>query len=189
MNQVMNISKDLTMSSKEIAELTGKNHPNVMRDIRKMKADLEKSKVISLIKTTTYRGKNGLEYPQYELGKDATLTLLIGYDTVARMKVVKRWQELEGQVQRPSVFDGSKMGNTLAAMEAFTRMTQTSESGKLLLFQNLQKSADLYDFLPSYAIDTPVVEGAKPVSSDSATALLKPFKVKLIYPSIQQEDA
>lgn len=98
------------------------------------------------------------------------------------MKVVKRWQELEGQVQRPSVFDGSKMGNTLAAMEAFTRMTQTSESGKLLLFQNLQKSADLYDFLPSYAIDTPVVEGAKPVSSEvtySATALPKRFKVKL----------
>jgi phage regulator Rha-like protein len=87
----------LTMTSREIAELTGKAHSNVMRDIRAMMEALEQdSNLNSVCKTTTYSGTNGQSYDQYELDKDTCLTLLLGYDAVARMKVVKRWQELEG---------------------------------------------------------------------------------------------
>ena len=52
-------------------------------------------------KSTTYIGKDGRQYDQYELDKDTCLTLLLGYDAVARMRVVKRWQELEA---RPAQF-------------------------------------------------------------------------------------
>src|SRR5699024_6700721 len=54
------------------------------------------------VKTTSYTGRDGRQYAQYELDKDTTLTLLLGYDTVARMRVVKRWQELEAQ-QKPQL--------------------------------------------------------------------------------------
>lgn len=96
MNVIVPGSQVLTMTSREIAELTGKEHAHVMRDVRAlvdalaMNPDLD-----SCVKSTTYTGKDGREYPQYTLDKDACLTLLLGYDTVARMKVVKRWQELE----------------------------------------------------------------------------------------------
>ena len=87
----------LTMSSREIAELTGRDHGNVMRDIRTLLDDLQASDLKPVCETTTYAGANGQRYPQYELDRDTCLTLLLGYDAVARMKVVKRWQELEAQ--------------------------------------------------------------------------------------------
>jgi len=87
------------MSSREIAELVGKEHRNVMRDIRNMMETLTMSSNLSpCCKSSTYVGKDGRNYDQYELDKDTCLTLLLGYDPVARMRVVKRWQELEQQV-------------------------------------------------------------------------------------------
>lgn len=98
MNAITAISSAvLTMSSREIAELTGRDHGNVMRDIRTMLDDLQASNLNPACETTTYAGANGQRYPQYELDRDTCLTLLLGYDAVARMKVVKRWQELEAQ--------------------------------------------------------------------------------------------
>jgi len=70
----------------------------VMRDIRTLEADLSTSPNLdSYIKSITYEGKDGRSYPAYALDKDTCLTLLTGYDAVARMKVIKRWQELEAQ--------------------------------------------------------------------------------------------
>lgn len=104
MNALMNPGGSLTMTSREIAELTGKSHGNVMRDIRAMMDALEQdSKLNPVCKSTTYAGTNGQTYDQYELDKDTCLTLLLGYDAVARMKVVKRWQELERAGDQPKV--------------------------------------------------------------------------------------
>ncbi len=62
----------LTMSSREIAELTGKDHGNVMRDIRALVQELQASNLNPVCKTSTYTGNNGQEYPHYELDKDTT---------------------------------------------------------------------------------------------------------------------
>jgi len=98
MNALQNIAPALTMSSREIAELTGKRHADVMRDIRTMMEVLQQNADLrSVCKSSTYIGENDQSYPQYELDKDTSLTLLLGYDVVARMRVVKRWQELEAQ--------------------------------------------------------------------------------------------
>jgi phage regulator Rha-like protein len=54
--------------------------------------------------TKTYETGVGFgtrKFDMYELDKDTTLTLLLGYDVVARMKVVKRWQELEAKNNKP----------------------------------------------------------------------------------------
>lgn len=103
MSNIINMNA-LTMTSREIAELTGKAHSNVMRDVRAMMDALEQdSKLNPVCRTTTYRGSNGQDYDQYELDKDTCLTLMLGYDAVARMKVVKRWQELETQQGRPII--------------------------------------------------------------------------------------
>lgn len=88
----------MTMSSLEIAGETGKDHAHVMRDIRGMMASLATNPDLDPCAiSTTYTGKDGRQYRQYALDKDTCMTLLLGYDPVARMKVVKRWQALEAQ--------------------------------------------------------------------------------------------
>jgi Rha family phage regulatory protein len=96
----MNIQKvNKHMSSREIAELTGKRHDNVKRDIVKMFADL---KLDALKFEHTYQDSQNRQQTEYLLPKDETLCLLAGYDAQARMKIIKRWQELE-QVEQASL--------------------------------------------------------------------------------------
>lgn len=85
------------MSSREVAELTGKDHSNVMRDIRALANTLQNSNLNFVCETTSYVGANGQMYEMYQLDKETTICLLTGYDAVARMKVIQRWQALENQ--------------------------------------------------------------------------------------------
>ena len=90
------VAVPLTMSSRDIAELTGKDHFHVMRDLRALHGQLG-----ALFGGSIHpwiHPQNGQTYDEYLLDKDTSLTLLLGYDPVARMKVVKRWQELEAQL-------------------------------------------------------------------------------------------
>lgn len=46
--------------------------------------------------------QNKQQYEEYAIKRDTCITLLTGYDSVSRMKVVKRWQELEA-AQKPAI--------------------------------------------------------------------------------------
>lgn len=88
-------SDELTMSSVEIAKLTGKNHRNVTRDIRNMLEALE----IGVLKSErSYLDQNNRLCKCYQLTKELTLTLVSGYSVRIRHLIIKRWLELE-QVQ------------------------------------------------------------------------------------------
>lgn len=79
------------MSSVEIAELTDKQHKNVMRDIRNLEEELDGLK----FELISYFDDLNREKPMYFLDEDQTMTLVTGYDAKLRYKVVKRWRELE----------------------------------------------------------------------------------------------
>ena len=89
----MNLIACITMTSREIAELTGKEHFHVMRDVRMLQAQL--GDLFGGAIQNWIHPQNGQTYEEFALEKDTCLTLLLGYDAVARMKVVKRWQQLE----------------------------------------------------------------------------------------------
>lgn len=86
-----------TMSSREIAELTGKLHTHVMRDIRVMLDELgiDQSKFGSV-----YRDAKGEERSCFNLPKRETMILVSGYSVVLRSRIIDRWQELEAQAAR-----------------------------------------------------------------------------------------
>lgn len=95
----------LTMSSREIAELTGKQHKNVMVDCRKL-ADFyceiySAEKSADLIKSATYADEMNRTYPCYALSKSACIDLVTGYSLPHRHAVNQRWQELEGRQPDP----------------------------------------------------------------------------------------
>ncbi|KGR93887.1 Rha family transcriptional regulator [Burkholderia sp. ABCPW 111] len=91
-----------TMSSREIAELTGKAHNHVCRDIVKMLEGLgeQESKFGFLYSATVGNGATK-KFREFRLPKRETLILVSGYNVQMRAKIVDRWQELEQQVATP----------------------------------------------------------------------------------------
>lgn len=92
MQQITTIPVSKTMSSREIAELTGKEHAHVMRDIRSM---LELLKKDASSFGGIYLDAYGREKPCFNLDAELTLTLVSGYDIPLRHRVVTRLAELE----------------------------------------------------------------------------------------------
>jgi len=80
------------MSTREIAELTGKQHYNVMRDFRDVCEALE---ITDLSFEGSYIDSTGRTLPMFNLPKDLTTTLVSGYSIPMRHKIVQRWIELE----------------------------------------------------------------------------------------------
>jgi Rha family phage regulatory protein len=81
-----------TMTSKEIAELTGKNHSDVLRDIRNLQDQVKGESIFAL---SSYLSEQGKELPMYSLDKKQTLLLISGYNALLRLKIINRWEELE----------------------------------------------------------------------------------------------
>lgn len=95
MHQLTTVANAVTMTSLEIAEITGKAHKNVLADIRKMLGELE----IQPAKfSARYKDAKGESRESFNLPKRETLILVSGYDTVLRAKVVDRVAELESRI-------------------------------------------------------------------------------------------
>ncbi|MEZ5630603.1 MAG: Rha family transcriptional regulator [Burkholderiaceae bacterium] len=92
MNFLTTTNQPITMSSREIAELTGKNHADVMRDIRRMLAELYPEGGVSKFADTHINPQNGQPYPIFNLPRRETLILVSGYSVTLRARVVDRWE-------------------------------------------------------------------------------------------------
>ncbi|VEJ45814.1 Rha family transcriptional regulator [Bartonella vinsonii] len=92
-----------TMSSREIAELCGKRHDHVMRDIKKILEELNAPKFGVVDFSGYYLDSKGESRPCYNLPKRECLILVSGYSTALRAKIIDRWQELEKQVAIPQI--------------------------------------------------------------------------------------
>lgn len=80
------------MSSLEIAELTGKRHDVILRDIRNL---LKQGVNAHNFVEVGYTDKKGEKRPCFELTKKGCLILASGYDAVLREKIIDRWEQLE----------------------------------------------------------------------------------------------
>ena len=78
-----------TITSLEIAELTGKQHFHLMRDIRKMEIAWEKV-TQSKFGCSTYKDATGRTLPCYVLTKTECLYIATKFNDKARAKLVLR---------------------------------------------------------------------------------------------------
>ena len=92
--QIVGNDTPQTMTSLEIAELTGKQHKNVMQAIRKMESGWEKVAGLKF-QLGSYKDANGQLRPCYLLTKTECLYIATKFNDEARAKLVLRWEELE----------------------------------------------------------------------------------------------
>lgn len=88
------IIKKETMTSLEIAEVTGRNHKDVMRSIREMEEAWVKvnGRKFALVE---YKDAKGEMRPCYSLSKTECLYIATKFNDEARAKLILRWEELE----------------------------------------------------------------------------------------------
>jgi len=89
---------ELTMSSLEIADLTGKDHRNVLADVRNMLKGLGGD---SAEFSAHYKDTRNRSMPCFNLPRREVDILLTGYSVQLRAKVIDRWRELEAEVAKP----------------------------------------------------------------------------------------
>ena len=86
------------MTSREIAEMTRKDHRNVLRDIRAMLFELHGEGGVLNFEHTHTDSQNGQSYPIFKLLKRECLILVSGYSVNLRARIIDRWQEIEMRV-------------------------------------------------------------------------------------------
>lgn len=94
------IARKETMTSLEIAEVTGKRHDSVLRDIRNL---LSQGVDAHNFVETSYTDKANRQQKCFTLTKKGCLILASGYDALLREKIINRWEELEIQVRKSEI--------------------------------------------------------------------------------------
>ncbi|HFL4213019.1 TPA: Rha family transcriptional regulator [Escherichia coli] len=115
---VINLDQLVSMTSVEIAELTGKRHDNVIRDVRKM---LEELNGLSFegVDEETYKDAKGESRTMYRLDRKHTFILVAGYSVRLRAKcydyiqtLERRVLQLEDQKKRAAIQSANRRGVT-----------------------------------------------------------------------------
>ena len=137
MNKLLPITEknaSLTMSSREIAELTHKEHKNVLRVIR----DLIEQNLVAQIEPLKFEYRNQW-FDYYELNKRDTFVVVARLSPEFTAAVVDRWQELENQ-QKPTALSRKDLALMVIAAE---------EENERLQLENKQQATHI-ESLDSY---------------------------------------
>jgi phage regulator Rha-like protein len=141
-------SKDLTMSSREIAELTGKTHGNVKRVMESL---LDES-VINFYQNDKKSVGRGRPSIIYHVSKRDSYVVVAQLSPKFTGRLVDRWQELEEHVsldhKTPAL---PQMDAQIKILESFGKITNMSETSLIRAYSIIGASNGVdTKFLPSY---------------------------------------
>ena len=156
---VIESSNVLTMSSLEIAELTGKRHDHVMVDIEKMLKELGKA-APEFSGTAFYEVNNAKrERKIYNLPKRETLILVSGYSVAMRARIIDRWQELEAK-GKPDL--STDVGKLLLIQEMAAKQLELISENKRIS-ETLSIAAPKAEFVDNF-VDSTGLKGFRKVA-------------------------
>lgn len=123
----------------EVAELTGKRHDSVLRDIRNI---LQQGVAAHNFVEGYYKDANQQDRPCFNLTKKGCLILASGYDAVLREKIINRWEELEmnnqsNNFQIPQTFAEALMLAAKQAEQIESQQKQLQEQQPKVLFSDV----------------------------------------------------
>ena len=120
------------MTSLEIAEVTGKQHAHVMRDIRSL---LSQGVSASNFGLGSYTDANGQKRPLFNLTPKGCLILASGYDAVLLERIINRLEYLENEkkvIKTPQTY-----------LEALEALVATEKEKEQLRIETEQQQATI----------------------------------------------
>ena len=177
-DQLMSAQTEQTITSLEVAELTGKRHDQVLRDIRNIVSQLDEIALHNFV-GGSYKDAQNQERPMFNLTKEGCLCLVSGYDANLRMKIINRWKELEQHyVQQPQQ---ATIQDKMFFINAVAEGLRLNEPSRLALYKQVNDQHCLGLSLPSYTPSKGVLKSLtdclKEVGSD--------FSAKKFYPVLE----
>ena len=108
-----------TMSTRELSILCGKQHKHVCRDAEKLNETYQKMGLPKIGQGYyTHPNTGDQQHREFLLTKDQTIDLVTGYNSELRIKINRRWAELEKQ----TAFDIKNPVHLLQAIEVQARL-------------------------------------------------------------------
>lgn len=141
----------LVTTSLKVAEVFGKVHAKVMRDIEKL--DCSNEFTIANFGKRTFKTEQGNEYPMYEITKDGFVFLVMGYTgkKAAEFKeaYIKKFNEMEAKLksQKPALPD---LDLKVRFIEWSANFLGVNDAGKLLMARKLAEEYGTQQYLPDY---------------------------------------
>jgi len=131
------------ISSLDIAAITGKNHADVMRDIR---STLEQAEIGLSKFASSYRNAQNKDQPCYLLPRRECDLVISGYSVKYRLAIIDRWQELEAK-QSFQIPQTMSEALRLAADQADTIAQQSEQlaiaAPKVEFYDTVTESSDV----------------------------------------------
>lgn len=148
------------MSSLEIAEVTGKEHKNVMRDIQNL---LSQGVDKLNFERISYKDSMNRVRDAYQLTYKGVLILASGYNPVLREKIINRWEELETGKAEPKYAQQptsqSKLSDKIQAANFLADFLNLNGASKLAIAKSIADPLGLPT--PDYVMDEKTVHAAK----------------------------
>ena len=148
------------MSSLEIAEVTGKEHKNVMRDIQTL---LSQGVDKLNFERISYKDSMNRVRDAYQLTYKGVLILASGYNPVLREKIINRWEELETGKAEPKFSQQSpsqpKLSDKIQAANFLADFLNLNGASKLAIAKSIADPLGLPT--PDYVMDEKTVHAAK----------------------------
>ena len=135
-----NTGAALTMSSAEIAELTGKKHAHVLRDIRTMLETLKDDPSLDHVR----EDRDGRGYTScFWLTRELTEVLITGYSAPLRLRVIRRLHDLENQTNAipKTLPEALRLAADLAEQNNSLRLVVSQQEPKVRALQQLADAA------------------------------------------------
>lgn len=171
-----------TMSSLQIAEITGKRHDAVLRDIKNL---LSQGVAAHNFVVSDYKDATGRTLPCYALTKKGCLILASGYNAKLREKIIDRWEELETGQSLPivKIRQDTKQPTTIkdkiAVAKFLSSFLNLNDSSKLLIAKSIADPLGLPtpDYTPSKGI---LKSASELLKENGITMSAQTFNAKLI---------
>lgn len=148
MNNIIKVGETINakeyMTSMEVAEITGKEHKHVMRDIRVLlEQGVHESNFGLTFIIRTLPNNAQRKDPCYNITKKGCLILASGYNALLREKIIDRWEELETKERQ----NAPALPQTY--LEALKALVLSEEQKQVLALENesMKPKADYFDTL------------------------------------------
>lgn len=166
-------STEKTMSSREIAELTGKQHKHVLTDCDILNEHYRQMGLAEISAGVYFHPNTGKqEHREFQLTRMQSMDLMTGYSIPLRIKVNRRWEELEKS--KFSIEDlTSDPKKSLVVISGLLQKLGEEQEQKLLAYEKLEfANKTIQDQEPKVLL-------ANSVSASATTILVREMAVIL----------